>query len=242
MRHQRKHSHGLHWNRQPLEGSHIQGLHGCVTLSLACGRERGARLGDPRPPGGRSVTGWRTGPSGSPPPAVRHGGRRPRTGRAAEGGGGRAPPLVRPGSASSRRAAAARLAPTGLPGGARPPAGGGAPRGRGGPAGAGWCAALTPWRSSALLLVVGETARRLAGPGPARGAPGLDAALHACHALRTPADPPASSRTLKVRGGIISKANKYRGGFCSSQRIFPPQIIQVLLSHPHAALVWAAGA
>jgi hypothetical protein len=37
------------------------------------------------------------------------------------------------------------------------------------------------------------------------------------------------SRTLKVRGGIISQANRYLGGFCSSQRIFPPQIIQVLL-------------
>ncbi len=39
----------------------------------------------------------------------------------------------------------------------------------------------------------------------------------------------AKSRTLKVRGGIISQANRYLGGFCSSQRIFPPQIIQVLL-------------
>src|SRR5215510_7848292 len=38
------------------------------------------------------------------------------------------------------------------------------------------------------------------------------------------------SRTLKVRGGIISQANRYLGGFCSSQRIFPPQIIQVLLT------------
>ena len=37
------------------------------------------------------------------------------------------------------------------------------------------------------------------------------------------------SRNLKVRGGIISQANGYLGGFCSSQRIFPPQIIQVLL-------------
>ena len=37
------------------------------------------------------------------------------------------------------------------------------------------------------------------------------------------------SRTLKVRGGITSQANRYLGGFCSSQRIFPPQIIQVLL-------------
>ncbi len=32
------------------------------------------------------------------------------------------------------------------------------------------------------------------------------------------------SRTLKVRGGIIAQANRYLGGFCSSQRIFPPQI------------------
>src|SRR5215470_6979047 len=37
------------------------------------------------------------------------------------------------------------------------------------------------------------------------------------------------SRTLKVRGGIISQANRYLGGFCSSQGIFPPQIIQLLL-------------
>jgi hypothetical protein len=41
--------------------------------------------------------------------------------------------------------------------------------------------------------------------------------------------PRAISRTLKVRGGIISQANIYLGGFCSAQRIFPPQIIQVLL-------------
>src|SRR4029450_10736585 len=40
------------------------------------------------------------------------------------------------------------------------------------------------------------------------------------------------SRTLKVRGGIISQANRYLGGFCSSQGIFPPQIIQVLLHVP----------
>ena len=32
-----------------------------------------------------------------------------------------------------------------------------------------------------------------------------------------------------MRGGIISQANRYLGGFCSSERIFPPQIIQVLL-------------
>jgi hypothetical protein len=37
------------------------------------------------------------------------------------------------------------------------------------------------------------------------------------------------SRTLKVRGGIMSQANSSLGGLCSSQRIFPPQIIQVLL-------------
>ena len=37
------------------------------------------------------------------------------------------------------------------------------------------------------------------------------------------------SRTLKVRGGIISQANRYLGSFCASQRIFPPQTIQVLL-------------
>jgi hypothetical protein len=41
------------------------------------------------------------------------------------------------------------------------------------------------------------------------------------------------SRTLKVRGGIMSQANSSLGGLCSSQRIFPPQIIQVLLSHNH---------
>jgi hypothetical protein len=40
------------------------------------------------------------------------------------------------------------------------------------------------------------------------------------------------SRTFKVRGGIISQANRYLSGFCSSQRIFPPQIIQVLLVVP----------
>jgi hypothetical protein len=33
------------------------------------------------------------------------------------------------------------------------------------------------------------------------------------------------SRTLKVRGGINSQADKYLSGFGSSQRIFPPQII-----------------
>ena len=32
-----------------------------------------------------------------------------------------------------------------------------------------------------------------------------------------------------MRGGIISQANRYLGGFCSSQRIIPPQIIKVLL-------------
>jgi Homeodomain-like domain len=37
------------------------------------------------------------------------------------------------------------------------------------------------------------------------------------------------SSTLKVRGGIISQANRSLGGFCSSQSIFPPHIIQVLL-------------
>jgi hypothetical protein len=39
----------------------------------------------------------------------------------------------------------------------------------------------------------------------------------------------SKSRILKVRGGIISQANRYLSGFCFSQRIFPPQIIQVLL-------------
>src|SRR5439155_10580360 len=42
------------------------------------------------------------------------------------------------------------------------------------------------------------------------------------------------SSTLKVRGEIIFQANRYLGGFSSdgfssSQRIFPPQTIQVLL-------------
>ena len=32
-----------------------------------------------------------------------------------------------------------------------------------------------------------------------------------------------------MRGGIIPQADRYLGGFCASQRIFPPQIIQVLL-------------
>jgi len=32
-----------------------------------------------------------------------------------------------------------------------------------------------------------------------------------------------------VRGGIISQVDRYIDGFCFSQRIFPPQIIQVLL-------------
>ncbi len=37
------------------------------------------------------------------------------------------------------------------------------------------------------------------------------------------------SITLKVRGGMISQTHRYLGCFCSSQRIFLPQIIQVLL-------------
>jgi hypothetical protein len=32
-----------------------------------------------------------------------------------------------------------------------------------------------------------------------------------------------------VQGGIISQAHRYFGGVCSSQSIFPPHIIQVLL-------------
>ena len=50
----------------------------------------------------------------------------------------------------------------------------------------------------------------------------------------------AFSRTLKVLGGIISQANRYLGDFCSSQRIFPPQIIEVLLFYrraPHVPTV-----
>jgi hypothetical protein len=44
----------------------------------------------------------------------------------------------------------------------------------------------------------------------------------------------------------VTQANRYLGGFCSSQRIFPPQIIQVLLEipnrvedFPHIDLPWA---
>ena len=40
---------------------------------------------------------------------------------------------------------------------------------------------------------------------------------------------PHNSRTLKVRGGIISQTNRCLEGFRSCQRIFPPQTIQVLL-------------
>ena len=50
----------------------------------------------------------------------------------------------------------------------------------------------------------------------------------------------AFSRTLKVLGGIISQANRYLGDFCSSQRTFPPHIIQVLLFYrrdPHVPTV-----
>jgi len=46
-------------------------------------------------------------------------------------------------------------------------------------------------------------------------------------------DEPTSGRgrssTRKVQGGIISQAYRYFGGVCSSQSIFPPHIIQVLL-------------
>ena len=38
------------------------------------------------------------------------------------------------------------------------------------------------------------------------------------------------SITLKVRDGIISQVHRYLGGFYSSQRIFLPQTIQVLLT------------
>src|SRR6267378_7057056 len=37
------------------------------------------------------------------------------------------------------------------------------------------------------------------------------------------------SKTLKMRGGILCQANRYLGGFCSSQRSFLPQTIQGLL-------------
>jgi len=39
---------------------------------------------------------------------------------------------------------------------------------------------------------------------------------------------PPLSRPLKVRGGIIAQANRDLGGFCSSQGIFLPQMIQGL--------------
>ena len=41
-----------------------------------------------------------------------------------------------------------------------------------------------------------------------------------------------------MRGGTISQANRYLGGFCSSQTIFPPQIIQVLLTIVIAIVLW----
>src|SRR5215813_12271224 len=51
--------------------------------------------------------------------------------------------------------------------------------------------------------------------------------------------PLTASRALEVRGGIISQANRYLGGFCSSQGIFPPQIIQVLLLRRRSGAVWS---
>src|SRR5713101_3297931 len=56
----------------------------------------------------------------------------------------------------------------------------------------GLCAARTPWRSAAVLRVGGETSLRPCGAGPSRVSHVLDASLQACHALRTPTDPPAS--------------------------------------------------
>src|SRR5262249_16644096 len=53
--------------------------------------------------------------------------------------------------------------------------------------------------------------------------------LHYTTVVKAILDGRIVSRTLKVRGGIISQANRYLGGFCSSQRSFPPQIIQVLV-------------
>ena len=50
------------------------------------------------------------------------------------------------------------------------------------------------------------------------------------HSVWPSPTPRALSRTLKVRGGMISQAHRYLGCFCSSQRIFLPQIIQVLLT------------
>ncbi len=72
------------------------------------------------------------------------------------------------------------------------------------------------WATRKTSTFVGRTFRRL----EARLG-GKKAAVAVTHKI--------VSRTLKVRGGIISQANRYIGGFCSSQRIFPPQIIQVLL-------------
>jgi hypothetical protein len=52
---------------------------------------------------------------------------------------------------------------------------------------------------------------------------------------RVPRARGAFKQNPQMRGGIMSQANRYLGGFCSSQRIFPPQMIQVLLlrKNPH---------
>ncbi len=44
------------------------------------------------------------------------------------------------------------------------------------------------------------------------------------------------SSTLKVRGAIIFQAHRYLGGFSSSQSIFSPHTLQVLLMVVRVAL------
>ena len=57
------------------------------------------------------------------------------------------------------------------------------------------------------------------------------------HSVWPSPTPRALSRTLKVRGGMISQAHRYLGCFCSSQRIFLPQIIQVLRIDPEGTRI-----
>ena len=82
------------------------------------------------------------------------------------------------------------------------------------------------WRRQALGLSIEPTHARARTPrvrAAARAWSKGEEAIERLHGF---------SRTLKVRGGIISQANRYLGSCCSSQRIFPPQIIQVLLFIP----------
>jgi hypothetical protein len=70
------------------------------------------------------------------------------------------------------------------------------------------------------------------GPAPRGYVLVVTARMHEPNVLvpaAVPSGEDSVSRTLKMRGGTISQANRYLGSFCSSQRIFPPQIIQVLL-------------